>query len=660
MRARLLFFYLFFVTLSSFSQKVGSYSEGLVPFKNKGEYGFLDTKGRTIIPFEYDTVYKGFREGFAIVGKDKKAGVIDRKGKVIIPFEFLSIGEYKNKLIPVENEKGLWGFYSYEGKPLVECLYDNFRIGEKGRLIVQQTGKWGAIDIKGNVLLDFNYRELSFDGQRFEATLINKWTLKNYRNETLALFEYDSVRNSDGKEVFIYSIVGNHGLCNSKGEPITHAIYDYIFKFRDGLAIVEKRNEYGIVTTEGKTALPIQYKQILIDSIYIRVQEKNGKWMLLEKNGTPVLKTQYLALGEYSDGLMAAMETDSLWGYITTNGKRSTLFRFSKADPFRKGMAEVEVYYPAIKKSFRAVIDKKGEFIIKPDDYEFYKTGLIKISPSLKASYVVPRENYSAYEKLKNGMVRVRQGENYGVITTSGKEIIPTIYDYVSPPSDDGYFIVERDGKSGVINSKGEMTLKMTNKYEKIYGFHEGLSRFLLKGRYGLLDTVNNVYISPQYPKTGEFSDGLVAVVIKDKWGFMDKNERLKVQPYYNQVWPFKNGAAKVMSGNKYTIVNKEGKELHPLFDDIDVTFTGRYLLRDENKYGLADRNGREILAPKYDHIMELGNGYIKVERNKLLGILDYEATIIIPLENDALFYDATTNTIFTVTEGKKQAVSVK
>ena len=658
MRQGFLFFCLLFIIRSSYSQKTSFYSEGLAANKINGKYGFIDIKGREEISYEYDTVYKGFRDGYAVVGKNRKAGLIDRKGKEILPFEFESIGEYNRKFIPVENEKGLWGFYSYNGDRLIPCLYDNFRIVD-GKLIVQRAGKWGIIDTKDNVLLEFNYKELSFEGKHFWGVPVNKWTLKNFKNETLTSFEYDSVRVGDGVGIFIYSIVGNHGLCDSKGLPITAAIYDYIFRFKDGLAVVKKRDNYGVINSEGKIILPINFKKAVIDSIYLRVQEKNGRWMIFGKNGVPILRTDYIGLGEFSEGLISAMGLDSLWGYITIYGQRSTLFRFSKAAPFKKGMADVEVYYPFIKKNFPAIINKKGDFIIKPDDYDFYETGLMKISADLKANYTVPREKYSAYELLSNGMVRVRQGDMYGVITSTGQEIIPVKYDYVSLPSD-GHFIVELDSKSGVINSKGERTIQLTDRYEKIYGFHEGLSRFLAKGRYGLLDTVNNVYISPQYPKTGEYSDGLVAVVIKNRWGFMDKNERLKVQPYYDEVWPFKYGGAKVRAGDKYTIVNKEGKELHPLFDDINETFTGRYLLRTENKYGLADKNGREILAPKYDQVIELGNGYIKVERNKLWGILDYEATIIIPLENDALFYDAPTNTIFTVTKGKKEMVSVK
>src|SRR6185437_16091828 len=549
MRRLLLFFYFLFFSLQIFSQKTGFYSEGLAPQKIDGKYGFIDTKNRVVISYQYDTIYKGFHEGYAVVGKKGKAGLIDKKGKVIVPFEFSSIGEYKHHLIPVENEKG-WGFYNFDGDQLIDCLYDNFRILH-GKLIVQKAGKWGVIDTKGNVLTDFKYKELSFDGKNFWGTPVNKWTLKNFKNESLATFEYDSVKPADGTTTFIYSMVGNYGLCDNTETPITSTIYDYIFRCEDRLAIVKKRNKYGVITIEGKTLLPINYKQIAIDSIYIRVKEKNGRCTLHEKTGVPVLRTDYIALGEYSDGLMSAMGLDSLWGYITIYGQRSTLFRFTKAAPFKKGMAEVEVYYPFIKKSFPAIINKKGDFIIKPDDYDFYKAGLMKIYPNLTADYVVPRGKYSAYEKLSNGLVRVIEGDQYGVITTNGKEVIPAKYDYVSLPSKDGYFIAERDGKTGVLNSRGKATLTLTDRYEKIYGFHDGLSKFLLKGRYGLLDTVNNVYISPQYPQTGEYSDGLVAVVIKGKWGFMDKNERLKVQPYYDEVWPFKNGATKVRAGDK-------------------------------------------------------------------------------------------------------------
>ena len=60
-----------------------SFSEGLATVKLDGKYGFINTKGKEVIPCKYD--YAGeFSEGLAKVGLDGKDGYINTKGKLVI------------------------------------------------------------------------------------------------------------------------------------------------------------------------------------------------------------------------------------------------------------------------------------------------------------------------------------------------------------------------------------------------------------------------------------------------------------------------------------------------------------------------------------------------------------------------------------------------
>ncbi|MBQ9199833.1 MAG: WG repeat-containing protein [Lachnospiraceae bacterium] len=63
--------------------------------KNVGDikFGYIDKKGNTVIPFEYDYAF-GAGDGLPTVGKDGKYGAVDMNNNVVIPLIFDDISEY--------------------------------------------------------------------------------------------------------------------------------------------------------------------------------------------------------------------------------------------------------------------------------------------------------------------------------------------------------------------------------------------------------------------------------------------------------------------------------------------------------------------------------------------------------------------------------------
>ncbi|MCL2816465.1 MAG: WG repeat-containing protein [Oscillospiraceae bacterium] len=61
------------------------FSEGLVDLCKNGKFGFADTTGKIVIPFEYDDAYC-FAEGLAAVEKNGKWGFINKLNEAVIPF----------------------------------------------------------------------------------------------------------------------------------------------------------------------------------------------------------------------------------------------------------------------------------------------------------------------------------------------------------------------------------------------------------------------------------------------------------------------------------------------------------------------------------------------------------------------------------------------
>ncbi|OBW40499.1 KWG Leptospira [Chryseobacterium sp. MOF25P] len=80
------------------------FGEGLVPAKVNEKWGFIDKKGKEVLPFKYDFAYK-FSSGLACVEIDKKRGFIDKTGKVVIPIIYDETGAiFDNDEMEVEKD----------------------------------------------------------------------------------------------------------------------------------------------------------------------------------------------------------------------------------------------------------------------------------------------------------------------------------------------------------------------------------------------------------------------------------------------------------------------------------------------------------------------------------------------------------------------------
>lgn len=150
-------------------------------------YGFIDTKGNTVLPFEYTEYQIGhaignglvsirvdkkvgymnlnkeiviqpkyelaeeFIDGVARVHLNKKVGFINLEGKEIIKPKYngYDLGQVRDGMIYV-SVKGLKGFYNTEGKLVIKPQYKNAMDFENGKALVLLNGEEFYIDKNGN------------------------------------------------------------------------------------------------------------------------------------------------------------------------------------------------------------------------------------------------------------------------------------------------------------------------------------------------------------------------------------------------------------------------------------------------------------------------------------------------------------------------------
>jgi len=136
------------------------------------------------------------------------------------------------------------------------------------------------------------------------------------------------------------------------------------------------------------------------------------------------------------------------------------------------------------------------------------------------------------------------------------------------------------------------------------------------------------------FDKTGDFSEGLAPVGINGSgYGYIDKDMRFAIPLRYDFAYSFENGIAPVIIGDRRFFIDKNGNELPcPLLDSLKkYTAIGEYSedtvrvsalsitafdLADHNIYdgiaglwGYVDKNGKEIVAPKYVYAYDFQDG---------------------------------------------------
>lgn len=97
----------------------GCFSDSKVAFRSNGKWGYIDSNGRTVIPFEYDAVsgysalggddtpYEGFG-GYTTLCKEKKFGVMNNDGKIVVPFKYDDATPVVSGRMFVKSN-GMWG-----------------------------------------------------------------------------------------------------------------------------------------------------------------------------------------------------------------------------------------------------------------------------------------------------------------------------------------------------------------------------------------------------------------------------------------------------------------------------------------------------------------------------------------------------------------------
>jgi len=140
-----------------------------------------------------------------------------------------------------------------------------------------------------------------------------------------------------------YGYDRKHGFVDRAGNTAIPFRFDFAFPFREGLAVVEIADKYGIIDGNGEWIVPPRFDHtgILYKDGLLAVKE-SGKWGYLDQQGGFAIPLQFDDAQMFSEGLAAVMVGEG-WGYIDMSGSFVIQPQFTYVRGFKEGMAPVYI-----------------------------------------------------------------------------------------------------------------------------------------------------------------------------------------------------------------------------------------------------------------------------------------------------------------------------
>lgn len=571
----------------------------IIPYRKGNLFGYCNQEGRVIIECEYDNV-TWYNNDIAFVKREGKYAVIDKFGVLITPFNI--IGPYAPHI------------------PNLSCIFID--------------GKIKYFDELNKKLTDYLKVVYCFENKIF-ARLENKsvW-LNKYLHEILCV--YDDIIDVDySKKLAVVQVANKLGVIDEEMNEIVPCYYESVI-IKDDFIYVERNNRYGLLKNNGFQILPCIYDQIdYAEDTYkygFVKAVKNDRYGFLDANGNILTDFKYdeyegrfngftivkinnkyglvfkgieIIKCSYEDCVsnhnIAGVMLNEKWAVFDKLGNQKSDFVFEKLwhwrqlDPNEDGVS--------------LLIDSQG-FIVEINDKYGYVNN--------KGLYVLPTVYDDIEEFIREDTILLRVKINYkwGIYDDNGNALYDCILSECTNLFSCKGILISNNNKVGIIDNSGNLLLDFI--YDEIIELFYGADIAVVKlnSKYGLIDKYNHLQLDCIYDKIEllKYSNNnidLFKVKVNNKWGCINNNFETLIDFTYNSIGYFGQNILKVELDNKFGLIDISGNEIMPIeFDDIEKISKDNnrinevaYKIKLGNKYGIAGSNYKILIECKYDDI---------------------------------------------------------
>jgi hypothetical protein len=317
----------------------------------------------------------------AAVKKDGRWGYVDTLGKMVIPFNLEAAGNFFEGLAAVKYG-GHWGYINKKGDFSVKPVFDEASDFHDGHARITFFDSKDSVYYHGYINrisimpISLEYYETGSD---FHDGLVKILThdengsgfgFKDTNNTWVIKPRYDGATDfHEGKAAVELGHVW--GYIDEQNNQLVFPKYDEAWYYQEQLAYVKEGNTTSFLDPKGNTAFSVKYDEVdlVIQDGMISFRDK-GKIGFLDKKGKVVIKPRFegKALTRFKDGLAPIQGENGRFGYIDKTGKFVIQPQFEDAQLFFNNYALVKL------NGKFGYIDRKGNWIVKPEyesAYEF-------------------------------------------------------------------------------------------------------------------------------------------------------------------------------------------------------------------------------------------------------------------------------------------------
>ncbi len=542
----------------------------------------------------------------------------------------------------------------------VQLHYKVEEISEYNYFTLEQNQKYGVIDKNGNIVIEAEYeavqipnpskaifvcvKEYNENTKEYETVVYNEKKevlFSNYKN-VQSISIYTNVNSTPyEKSVLTYKENGKYGLINLEGKQITKPVYDEIssINYKEGTFLVKQNELEGIINMKGKVIIKCEYESVTSDNYYSengynkqagfivsKKTEDGYRYGYVNYRGTIILNPIYTQLERVTE----IANEKGVYFIAFKNGQAGLL----KNNKEILNYEYEDIQYNVLGNIFitkrngkYGAVNQEGTTVLYPE-YDNVYTGGMYLNAlkdkdififDLNGNKIETNEVSKTKTENANYYITIDKNNKYKVVDSKDNIIIDKDYTYIEYLPGD-YFIVERDSKSGIIDSNGKSVIEL--KYDSISRINETDILQMEKDRNIALYNLNMkeivsmdnaivkevkdekayilLYSDTDFKyldKNGNIltsqnlfeNNSLFAKNINGKWGFVDKDGNLKVQNDYELVTDFnKYGFAGIKKDGKWGSINQNGEVVQEPTYDLKRNipeFVGKYYRVNATKF---------------------------------------------------------------------------
>ena len=267
----------------------GDFEEGLAYVtRNKAER-FINKKGETVVSPEWDSMWVSFSDGVVPVKKDGKWGYVDTKGDLVIDCKFESASSFGQGLAPVKFN-GKWGYINKSGDFAIDPQYEYaYRFSDSGLAGVKQYGEIGFINTDGEMVVEPQFDEIygSFKTGYQYVSRNGKKGIVDKDGNIIIKPQYYWIGNFDSELTwFQESEDSPNGFINKSGEVVFAPDNKYKSDFVEGFAIILTSEGRGLMDMDGNTIFTGDFDKITTVHEGLFVTQKGNEFKIyrIEEN----------------------------------------------------------------------------------------------------------------------------------------------------------------------------------------------------------------------------------------------------------------------------------------------------------------------------------------------------------------------------------------